>query len=100
MKDLFDTLASLPSPTNYTEKDLYRDFRLVFFGTEEGKRVLRRILELGSVFAEPKLPSPIDPLMLAQIRGRRWLALKILDITQYDPPEKPTQSKRKRGDHG
>lgn len=96
MKDLFDTLSSLPAPTNYTEKDLYRDFRLVFFGTEEGKRVLRRIVELGYVFSEPKLPSPIDPLMLAQIRGRRWLALKILDITQFEPAEKPTQSTRRK----
>ena len=94
-KDIFDTLASLPSSDGYTTNDLYRDFRLVFFGTDEGKRVLRNILQLGCVFSEPELPNPIDPYALAQSRGRRWLALKILQVAQFEPKDKPQQTRKK-----
>jgi len=94
--DLFDVLSGIKLPANYTNHDLYRDFRRVFFGSEEGKRVLRQILEIGYVFCEPVIASPTDPYLLAQIRGRRWLALNILKLSQFEPKEKPTVANRKR----
>lgn len=93
--DLFDTLASLPSSDGYTANDIYRDFHAVFFGTDSGKRVLRNILKIGGVFGELELSSPIDPYMLAQVRGRRWLALKILDAAQTKPKDKPQSTRKK-----
>ena len=89
MTDLFDALSDLPKPENYTPQDQYRDFRLVFMGTEEGRRVLRLIMELGCVFNEPRLVSPIDPYMLTAFRGKRQLALEIFRLINNEPPEKP-----------
>lgn len=93
--DLFDILAGFPSTANYTAHDLYVDFRKVFFGSDEGKRVLKNILELGLVFTEPEIASPIDPYLLAQMRGRRWMALKILKLSQFEPKEAPTRTRNR-----
>ena len=86
-------LEELPSIKNYTNNDRYHDFRKVFT-TDEGKRVLRYILERGGVFKEPALVSPIDPCMLAAQRGRRQLALEIMAFTYNEPQEPPKQQKR------
>ena len=98
MTDSFDALADLPSPPeNYTDLDRYRDFRVVFMQTDEGRRVLRRIMEMGCIFAEPRLISPIDPYMLAAFRGKRQLALEIFKTMNDEPQaEKPaTQARAK-----
>ena len=94
MIDPFSVLASLPKPENYTKKDQYRDFRHVFMQTEDGKRVLRRIMELGCVFHEPRLVSPVDPLMLAAFRGKRQLALEIFSLTNDEPSEPPKKQRK------
>ena len=94
MSDPFEALAGLPRSENYTKKDQYTDFRKTFMGTDEGKRVLRRIMELGCVFSEPKLVSPIDSYMLAAFRGKRQLALEIFATTNNEPLEGPAKQKR------
>ena len=97
MTDPFDTLAALPSPPeSYTALDRYRDFRVVFMQTDEGGRVWRRIMEMGCVFEEPRLTSPVDPYMLVAYRGKRQLALEIFKTTTDEPrTEKPaTQGKQ------
>ncbi len=96
MDDTLDWVSNLPRIENYTSKDQYHDFRRIFMETEEGKRVLRRIMELGSVFQQPALVSPIDPYMLSAIHGRRYLALKILSIVNNEPMEPPKQTTRNK----
>jgi hypothetical protein len=93
--DTLGWIADLPRLENYDNKEQYRDFRKVFMGTEEGKRVLRRIMELGSVFQQSALVSPVDPYMLAAFRGRSYLALKILSIVNNEPAEPPTQTTKR-----
>ena len=94
--DVLDWLSHLPRLDNYTEKDQFVDFRKVFTGTTEGQRVLRKIMELGSIFHQPALVSPVDPYMLAAFHGRRYLALRILSIVNNEPLERPTQTKRSK----
>ncbi len=64
-------------------------------GSEEGKRTLRFILELGAVHHQPALVSPVDPLMQSASYGRRYLALKILEIVNNEPHERPTQTTKR-----
>ncbi len=96
--NLLEWTASLPRLDNYTEKDQYHDFRKVFMGDStavEGQRVLRRIMELGCIFNHPPLVSPIDPLMQMALLGKRYLAVKILEIVNNEPHERPTQAAKR-----
>lgn len=99
-EDILDWVSHLPKIENYTSDDQYHDFRKVFMGTTEGQRVLRRILELGSIFHQPALQSPVDPYMLAAFHGRRFLALKVLSIVNNEPPKRPAKAKRREVKHG
>lgn len=99
--DVLEWVSPLPRLENYTAKDRYSDFRKLFMGSVEGKRVLRYILERGCVFQESALLSPIDSHMLAAQRGKRQLALEILAFTNNEPPERPTKTRStKRGGTG
>ena len=93
--NLLEDMATLPSLANYTKQDRYHDFRKTF-GTIEGQKVLRYILERGGVFNEPPLVSPIDAFMLAAHRGKRQLALEIFACYNNEPREQPTTAKRKK----
>ena len=92
MSDLLTELANLPLLENYTAQDQYHDFRRIFMGSDEGKRVLRRILEKGYVFRDPPITHPIDPYLMAVHRGYRRLALEILGTVENEPQEQPTQT--------
>jgi hypothetical protein len=94
-EELLDAFARLPALENYTLKDRHHDFRKTF-GSTEGQKVLRYILEWGGVFNEPSLKSPVDPLMLAAHRGRRQIALGIFAIYNNEPPEQPDKATRKQ----
>lgn len=95
---LFDTLTSLPRPEVYTDKDRWHDFRRVFMGSEEGKRVLREILAWGHMFrSSAGRGAPIDPCRLAFHEGERNLALRLLTTVTVEPPERPTETKRTKG---
>ena len=90
MNDLLDEISQLPRLTNYTAEDVYHDYHRLFT-SDEGKRVLRHILERGGVFNEPKLISPIDPCMLAAQRGKRQMALEILAFVYNEPKARPVK---------
>ena len=95
MTDLLTELSSLPLLESYTLQDQYHDFRRVLMGSDEGQRVLRRILEMGGVFRDHPLASPIDPYLMAVHRGERRLALTILNAVENEPKEQPAQARRK-----
>ena len=96
MDDTLEAFAKLPSlGEKYTKEDRYRDFRKTF-GGEEGRRVLRYILERGGVFNEPPLISPVDSHMLAAHRGKRQMALEIFACYNNEPPVQPQHATRKK----
>ncbi len=76
-----------------TPLDRYRDFRKVFLGSEEGRRVLDDILWLGSV-TRP-LPAHGDPHLIHLNEGGRCMALKIAALAHVEPPDKPPSRETK-----
>ena len=93
-EDILDAIASLPAK-QYLPKDRYHDFRKIFMGTEEGKRVLREILSWGRLFQSSIMSKPIDPYAMAVREGERNMALRLMTVVYNEPPERPTQTKRK-----
>ena len=97
--DLLETLEnSFHSIEGRTLLDRYRDFRAVFFGSDEGKRVLHDILGLAKLSAPiaPPFPEQIDPNRMMILEGGRELAIKIIEIVLKEPNmEKPVQQKRR-----
>jgi uracil-DNA glycosylase len=96
MKDLFtelmDSLEELPSTENYSSKDRFTDFRQVFTGTEQGKRVYRELLSWGGLFNSSVRGTPIDPLRVMMDAGQRNFATKLMAAVNIEPPEKPTKA--------
>jgi len=74
--------------------DRYRDFRKVFLGSDEGRRVLDDILYLGSV-SRPL--GRADPYTTHVNEGRRCMALKIAAVTHVEPPDKPVSRAASQG---
>lgn len=95
MDNLLEALATLPDIGNYTANDRFHDFRKTF-GTVEGQRVLRYILERGGVFSEPPLASPVDSHLLAAHRGKRQTALEIFSFYTNEPPPQPEKQTSKK----
>jgi hypothetical protein len=87
--------AAAPAP-GYTTLDRYRDFRAVFLGSDQGKRVLHQILDLCHVF-EPSIDpqAPIDPLMTHARDGERTAALAVLRILAEEPAARPSRANSK-----
>lgn len=95
-EDYFETLSQLPSSTGYTPKDRYHDFRQLFMGSDQGKRVLGEILSWGRLFRPSALGSPVDPNLTHIREGERNLCLRLLHTVHNEPPEPQTKAKRKR----
>ena len=91
-EDLLSTLAALPNQP-YSPQDRYQDFRQLFTGTEQGKRVYREILAWAHTFRS-SLPTPVDPYLLAFKEGERNMGLKLMAAVNIEPKEKPKQQKR------
>lgn len=94
-EDLFSFLAAPRPPAGYTELDRYRDFRRVFTGSEEGKRVLQEIMRLCCMARPMNFGNPIDPNLALVIETRRNLGFSLRHIIETEPQPKPTQTTRK-----
>lgn len=89
--NLTDLIGSLFFGTlgpNYTETDCYRDFRKVFLGSEEGKRVFFQIVQLGGILAKS---FDANPHVHAYNAGASDFAKDIVRRTYIEPPAKPTR---------
>ena len=91
-----DLILGLKKTDQYHPMDAYRDFRKVFLGTDEGKRVLREILSWGRVFRSPTFGNPIDPYAMAVTFGERNMALKLLATINHEPRPQATTATRKK----
>lgn len=92
--DPLDTLASLPAGP-YSDQDRYADFRAVFMGTEQGRRVLREILSWGRMFKSAAVGVPVDPYAMAMREGERNIALRLLATVHHEPRGKPAQTTKR-----
>jgi len=93
--DLLAELASLPSG-HYTPADRYHDFRKVFTGSEEGKRVLEEILRWGHLLKSSVRGIPIDPYLTHINEGESNMARKLLATVYKEPPPEPKTQTTKR----
>jgi len=93
--ELLNSIRSLPITENYSPKERYQDFRQVFTGTEQGKRVYRELLSWGKMFASSVYGDPIDPLRMAKDQAVSDFSKKILATVEIEPPEQPTKAVRK-----
>lgn len=77
---------------DYSRMDRYRDFSRVFYGTEEGKRVLAQIMSLceGPVTLETELPN--HALLAGRAMSRRVGTL-ITAWASVPPPANDTPTK-------
>jgi hypothetical protein len=100
MSDLFEellnSLSELPLNKDYSSKDRYDDFRQVFMGTEQGKRVYRELLSWGKLFSPSMHGSPIDPYHMAVVEGHRNFATKLMAAVNIDPPIKETKARSRK----
>ena len=82
------------SHTGYRDEDRYREFRRVFLGSDEGRRVLYEILSWGHMFQSSVSRTDIDPNRVMFLEGERNLALKLLATLNAEPTARPDQVTR------
>ncbi len=71
----------------YTKMDKYRDFRWLFLGSAEGKRVLYEILAWGGVFQSSAPRSGFGTNETFFHDGQGDIALKLMDTMNNEPSE-------------
>lgn len=89
--DPLDTIATLPAGP-YSDQDRYADFRAVFMGSDQGKRVMREILSWGRMFKPAAVGAPVDPYLMAMREGERNIALRLLATVHNEPKGKPQRT--------
>ena len=94
--DVHALLELLPGGDYQNDSDRYQDFRQLFMGSDQGKRVLYEILSWGKLFRPGVMGSPIDPYALAIAEGKRHLTLQLLSIVNIEPPTQPTKTRAKK----
>jgi hypothetical protein len=86
----FVELASV-YPEKYNKMDRYREFRSVFLGSEQGKRVLYEILSWGGMLRPSSRNFDTNETFFHE--GERNIALKIMTIMNAEPKQRPTSTK-------
>ena len=93
-KDLESLAMVADLPANRNATDRYRDFRQVFMGSDQGKRVLHDILGMCHLLRPSPISRPIDGLLMAMREGERNIGLGILSVMHNEPPPQPDQAQR------
>ncbi len=83
----FAELAAAELGPRYTEMDRYRDFRRVFLGSAEGKRVLYQLFEWGHLFRSSYVAGDAYATHLQE--GERNIGLKVFAALNAEPAERP-----------
>ena len=95
---MFEELSlAYPGKGKYTDMDRYRDFRQLFMGSVQGKRVLHELYSWGHMF-KTSIPGNKQPdRMIWQNEGERNFALKLLAALNAEPStEKPVKQKSRK----
>lgn len=91
--DILETLESLPAAEQYTPQAKYEDFRALFMGSDQGRRVLREILAWGRMFKPAAIGTPVDPYAMAMREGERNMALRLLATVHTEPRGRPGKTR-------
>ncbi len=91
----FADLAKAYNGPSYTDVDRYRDFRQLFLGSEQGKRVLWQMLGWGHVFRSSAAMAGHDTNRTLFHEGERNLALRLFNTIHVEPKERPTRANSK-----
>ena len=94
--DLLAEITALPSSTGYTPEERYQDFRRIFTGSEEGKRVFREILSWAHLLQPSVRSTPIDPYLTHIREGEANIGRRLLITVTREPPDKPLTQTRKQ----
>lgn len=90
--ELLELARALPDPRAYTPMDRYRDFRAVFLGTDQGKRVLYDILRRANLMLPSALLAKFDPHKAFYLDGEKSLAAWINKTTREEPRNRATHA--------
>lgn len=93
-EDIFADLAKgfLTAKGSYGPEQRYQDFRQLFTGSDQGKRVLYQILSWGHMFGNVAAKASFDTNRTFFNNGENNLALKIFGTVQLEPSPKPQQT--------
>lgn len=91
-----DLSKTHPGKGQYAQMDRYRDFRAVFMGSDQGKRVLYEILSMGHMFIAPPVLGAFDTNRTMFHGGEQNVVLGIFKTAQVEPKEVPTEQVRQR----
>jgi len=96
--DIAELAKTHPGKHAYTEMDRYRDFRAVFLGSDQGKRVLYEILGWGRMFQSSPLIGKFETNHTFFHEGERNLALRIFHVARVEPTERPAMQSKNEED--
>jgi len=86
--------ATHPGKGRYNPMDRYRDFRAVFLGSDQGKRVLCEIMSMASIFVSAPVLGRFEPNRTMFFGGAHSLAYSIASVANTEPAQ-PQQKQRK-----
>lgn len=92
--DLLEILNQLPEG-NYTPQDRFHDFRQLFMGSDQGKRVFKEILSWGHIFQSSVTGNPVDSNRVLVREGERNISLKLMAAVNLEPPIQPEKQEKK-----
>lgn len=96
LTELLDSLSELPRTENYSPKDRYADFRQVFTGSDQGKRVYRELVAWGRIF-NTKMPGESDSMYkIGIVEGHRNFVTKLIGAVNVEPQEQPDKATKRR----
>jgi hypothetical protein len=94
--ELLASLNELPKTDKYSAKDRYADFRQVFMGSDQGKRVYRELLAWGRIF-NTRIPVDSDSMYKVGIyEGNRNFATKLMAAVNIEPTEQQIKATSRR----
>jgi hypothetical protein len=94
LEELLATLRHARAGKQYTPMDRYRDFRQVFLGSDQGKRVLWELLGFSHLMRHSH--SPGDPYTTAFKCGEQNVGHRILFTLNSEPKEQPAKANSKQ----
>lgn len=89
-----ELLAVAMEPAARDREQLHSDFVHVFLSSEQGRRVLRTILNWGHILGSPLHEFDSNKLWMAE--GERNLAYRILAAAMVEPKPHPPQTSKHR----
>ena len=90
--DAFLSELSNARPQSYTAMERYADFRAVFLGSDQGKRVLHEILSWGHLYRSSAQVANFDPYKTMYCDGQRSIGIKTMMVINNEPRSQPTKA--------